>query len=973
MFLYRYFGGHSLVLILFLVFSSTAFGQQENPASSPSIPVVTAASSGDSVRFSAPGNITAVQVEIYALTGEKVYESTKQAGNVLDWRWQDGTAPVLNPGSYVCLVTVQSLSGKTGRKLASVAVDNQQLTLQPIEALQLNSAQTQALGLTETDTPLTIIGADQTIAATVIAHDGNDGQINRTRGALTFRVGDFFGGNDKEQMRLTADGRLGIGTSEPQARLDVAGDIHVDGFIRANKGLEFADGTVQTTGLSGRKDKEGNLMPAVTGTGTTNQVTKWTDNAGTLGDSTITEVGGHVGIGVTNPTYKLVVGPDIGPGLTTSDLTISRGSGQSVSIYAGATGAHGMNFGWDETNQRAFVNAPVQSPITFTHGGVSERMRIETNGNIGIGTSAPGSLLDVAGSINTATQYNIGGNRILSGAGTNNFFAGPGAGAVNTGADNAFFGFNAGIANAAGGGNSFFGSKAGLANTSGIDNSFFGTLAGSKNTTAPDNSFFGYIAGRDNTSGGANAFFGSGTGQNNTTGSRDSFFGRSAGERNTGGSDNSFFGTLAGFTNTNGLRNSIFGSFAAGNFMVTHTASDNSFFGYQTGFNNSSGASNAFFGSNTGLANTIGSSNSFFGAGAGAANTTENSNTFIGAATNGVAGITNATAIGANASVTQSNSLVLGSINGVNGASADTNVGVGTTAPEERLSVGGGLRIDQNNQNSGSASFALTFGHASGEGIGSKRTSGGNQFGLDFYTLFTNRMSITQGGDVGIGTTSPSARLQIRDGTGTSGSGAHVQIGESAGNADEKLIQFGNGGCNGGPCVYLGEQDADDRLVLRASTFRVKGGNWNPDIDNAIQLGQPSNRWSEVWAVNGAIQTSDARLKKGITNLRYGVSQVMQLRPVTFQWKDSSDKRTHLGLIAQEVERVMPEMIERGNDASQPLGMNYDNLIPVLIKAVQEQQRALERHQEEIKNLQAENFALSKRIVALEQSKRTTH
>ena len=55
-----------------------------------------------------------------------------------------------------------------------------------------------------------------------------------------------------------------------------------------------------------------------------------------------------------------------------------------------------------------------------------------------------------------------------------------------------------------------------------------------------------------------------------------------------------------------------------------------------------------------------------------------------------MSGLTNTTAIGANAQVSQSNSLVLGSINGANGATADTLVGIGTTAPKAKLEVTGG-------------------------------------------------------------------------------------------------------------------------------------------------------------------------------------------------------------------------------------------------------------------------------------------
>jgi hypothetical protein len=300
-----------------------------------------------------------------------------------------------------------------------------------------------------------------------------------------------------------------------------------------------------------------------------------------------------------------VVGPDIGPGLTTSDLTISRGPGQSVSIFAGASGANGMNFGWDQGNLRAFVNAPVQSPITFTHGGVSERMRIATNGNVGIGTNNPATTLDVGGDINTSTQYNIGGNRVLSISGTtslpnSNTYAGVGAGspyAVST-------------------------------------NSFFGAQAGSSNQ------------------GGANSFFGASAGVNHQTGNFNSFFGKSAG----GG----------GIGTSSGQKNSFFGSFAG-------SVIDGDF--------------NSFFGQDAGTSISSGNNNSFFGQLTGGAATTANSVTLLGYAANVSDGLSNATAIGAKAQVTQSDSVVLGSINGTNGATANTRVGIGTTAPSSVLHI----------------------------------------------------------------------------------------------------------------------------------------------------------------------------------------------------------------------------------------------------------------------------------------------
>jgi hypothetical protein len=152
-------------------------------------------------------------------------------------------------------------------------------------------------------------------------------------------------------------------------------------------------------------------------------------------------------------------------------------------------------------------------------------------------------------------------------------------------------------------------------------------------------------------------------------GNSNTFLGISAGKANLHGTSNSFIGYTTGFSNTGG--------------------NSNSFIGYQAGYFTTNGSNNSFLGSNAGVSNTVGSLNTFIGSGAGTTITTSSNNTFIGAAADGVTGLTNATALGFRAKVTQNNSLVLGSINGINGATASTNVGIGVTAPTERLQVAG--------------------------------------------------------------------------------------------------------------------------------------------------------------------------------------------------------------------------------------------------------------------------------------------
>ena len=175
----------------------------------------------------------------------------------------------------------------------------------------------------------------------------------------------------------------------------------------------------------------------------------------------------------------------------------------------------------------------------------------------------PGTL-NISGTLsanifNAVTQYNIGANRILSNAGSNNLFAGSGSGAANTGFSNSFFGALSGDSNTFGNSNSFFGAGSGEANTGGSFNSLFGARSGEDLNGFFSNSFFGADSGRRTNSDG-NSFFGASSGVLNTTGDNNSFFGLNSGRLNDTGNFNSFFGYYSGEANTTGSNNTTIGT-----------------------------------------------------------------------------------------------------------------------------------------------------------------------------------------------------------------------------------------------------------------------------------------------------------------------------------------------------------------------------------------------------------------------------
>ncbi len=184
---------------------------------------------------------------------------------------------------------------------------------------------------------------------------------------------------------------------------------------------------------------------------------------------------------------------------------------------------------------------------------------------------------------------------------------------------------------------------------------------------------------------------------------------------------------------------------------------------------------------------------------------------------------------------------------------------------------------------------------------------------------FTGQQTIT-GGNVGIGTTSPVAALHVR--------------GPDAG-------QFTLQNSADNSSWYFAD-DASDNLVFQPNT------GFGAYIDRA---GNYHNN-------------SDVRLKRDITPLGGVLDRVLQLRPVSYHFRTGPEGAPlTLGLIAQEVEPLFPEVVgERADTKS----LAYTELVPVTIRAIQELNQKVEDQKGELKQKQTEITDLKKRLDALE-------
>jgi hypothetical protein len=111
-----------------------------------------------------------------------------------------------------------------------------------------------------------------------------------------------------------------------------------------------------------------------------------------------------------------------------------------------------------------------------------------------------------------------------------------------------------------------------------------------------------------------------------------------------------------------------------------------------------------------------------------------------------------------------------------------------------------------------------------------------------------------------------------------------------------------------------------------------------PGADGAYNLGTSAMRWDTVFAINRPFSVSDGRLKSDIADIDYGLGETLALRPVTYRMKTNPDGRRQIGLIAQEVLGVVPEVVISSQSG---YAMQYSSLIPLLISAIQDQQKLI--------------------------------
>jgi len=269
--------------------------------------------------------------------------------------------------------------------------------------------------------------------------------------------------------------------------------------------------------------------------------------------------------------------------------------------------------------------------------------------------------------------------------------------------------------------------------------------------------------------------------------------------------------------------------------------------------------------------------------------------------------------------------------------SNDGNVGIGTTSfsspNPEKLYVNSGTATNTAIFATGNVNDYLQFNL--------QNSNNGNSASSDIVATANNGTSGTVYIDMGINSQGYSnASTNILNGSNTAylySSGADFYLGNGSTNKD--LIFFTNNGA-----MSTVSANGTKRMTIKG-TGEVIIGSGNAIGSNLLTVGGDIS--ASAFNVN-----SDRRLKTNIHKMNYGLKEIMNLEPVSWNWKDESlNRNTQLGLIAQDARKTIPEIVS-GNEETTTLAVNYTELVPVLINAIKEQQKEIDELKQRVKALE---------------------
>lgn len=288
------------------------------------------------------------------------------------------------------------------------------------------------------------------------------------------------------------------------------------------------------------------------------------------------------------------------------------------------------------------------------------------------------------------------------------------------------------------------------------------------------------------------------------------------------------------------------------------------------------------------------------------------------------------------------------------------NVGIGQNSPSEKLHIGGNLLLDRagvfNNttrtitiggsrQSSGNDYGQINFTNYdpnsgsyqyTGARISTENDGNVDDGSLSFHTAdngtLSEQMTITSDGNVGIGSTSPASKLVVQ----TSANGFEVFA--------ARVINTANSNGN-----------RDEGLLVRAGHDTYNSS----QESSLIQFEKPNGSYMGRIRQSGStaveyVSASDERLKTEIVPTGYGLDNLLSIDVKDYYFKDDKAREgKQTGFIAQQLYQHYPVAVDVGSeDLSQPWGVAYGMMTPLLVKAIQDQQELINQLTEKITEME---------------------